>query len=67
MKKFFMVLAAMTLMVVSANIASAQDEQAADAQAATEQVAAADQSGDIDPFNTKSEVPLHQSILTKFI
>ncbi|MDD5951970.1 MAG: MotA/TolQ/ExbB proton channel family protein [Bacteroidales bacterium] len=67
MKKFFMVLAAMTLMVVSANIASAQDEQAADAQAATEQVAAADQSGDIDPFNTKSEVPLHQALKTKFI
>ena len=62
-----MVLAAMTLMVVSANIASAQDEQAADAQAATEQVAAADQSGDIDPFNTKSEVPLHQALKTKFI
>ena len=57
MKKFFMVLAAMTLMVVSANIASAQDEQ----------VAAADQSGDIDPFNTKSEVPLHQALKTKFI
>ena len=67
MKKFFMVLAAMTLMVVSANIASAQNEQAADAQAATEQVAAADQSGDIDPFNTKSEVPLHQALKTKFI
>ena len=67
MKKFFMVLAAMTLMVVSANVASAQDEQAADAQAATEQVAAADQSGDIDPFNTKSEVPLHQALKTKFI
>ena len=67
MKKFFMVLAAMTLMVVSANIASAQDEQAVDAQAATEQVAAADQSGDIDPFNTKSEVPLHQALKTKFI
>ena len=66
MKKFFMVLAALSLMVLSANIASAQDDQAAPA-AATEQVAAASDSGDIDPFNTKSEEPLHQQLKTKFI
>ena len=62
MKKFFMVLAAMTLMVISAHVASAQNDQAAPAPA-TEQVA----SGDIDPFNTKSEEPLHQQLKTKFI
>ena len=61
-----MVLAALSLMVLSANIASAQDDQAAPA-AATEQVAEASDSGDIDPFNTKSEEPLHQQLKTKFI
>ena len=68
MKKFFMVLAAMSLMVLSANIASAQDEQAAEA-AATEQVAEAAPADDaeIDPFNVKSEVPLNQALKTKFI
>ena len=66
MKKFFMVLAAMSLMVLSANIASAQDDQAA-AAAATEQVAAAADDGAIDPFNVKSEEPLHQQLKTKFI
>ena len=68
MKKFFMVLAAMTLMVVSANIASAQDEQAAE-QAATEQVSEAPAaSAEVDPFAAgKSEVPLHQALKTKFI
>ena len=63
MKKFFMVLAALSLMVLSANIASAQDDQAA-AAPATEQVA---ESGDINPFNQKSEEPLHQQLKTKFI
>ncbi|MDO5442694.1 MAG: MotA/TolQ/ExbB proton channel family protein [Bacteroidia bacterium] len=68
MKKFFMVLAAMSLMVLSANIASAQDEQAQEA-AATEQVAPAAQADDaeIDPFSVKSEEPLHQQLKTKFI
>ena len=63
MKKFFMVLAALTLLVVSANVASAQDEQAA--PAATEQVAAP--SSEVNPFDVKSEVPLHQALKTKFI
>ena len=63
MKKFFMVLAALSLMVLSANIASAQEDQAA-AAAATEQVAAA---ADDNPFNVKSEEPLHQQLKTKFI
>ena len=64
MKKFFMVLAAMAVMVISANIASAQDEQAAPA-AATEQVAAP--ATEVNPFDVKSEVPLHQALKTKFI
>ena len=64
MKKFFMVLAALTLLVVSANVASAQDEQQA-APAATEQVAAP--SSEVNPFDVKSEVPLHQALKTKFI
>ena len=69
MKKFFMVLAAMSLMVLSANIASAQDEEQAQEAAATEQVAPAAQADDaeIDPFSVKSEEPLHQQLKTKFI
>jgi len=65
MKKFFMVLAAMAVMVFSANIASAQDEQAAPAPEATEQVAAP--ATEVNPFDVKSEVPLHQALKTKFI
>ena len=64
MKKIFMVLAAMAVMVISANVASAQDEQAAPA-AAEEQVAAP--STEVNPFDVKSEVPLHQALKTKFI
>ena len=66
-----MVLAAMSLMVLSANIASAQDEEQAQEVEATEQVAeaapAAEEAEEIDPFNVKSEVPLHQALKTKFI
>ena len=64
MKKFFMVLAALAVMVISANVASAQDEQAAPA-AATEQVEAP--ATEVNPFDVKSEVPLHQALKTKFI
>ena len=69
MKKIFVLLAAAGLMFFSANIASAQDEQAADNAATTEEVAAAPAAADeeIDPFNVKSEVPLHQALKTKFI
>ena len=66
MKKFFMVLAAMSLMVLSANIASAQTD-GAQAAPATEQVSSASDDAEIDPFNVKSEVPLHQALKTKFI
>ena len=72
MKKLLTLLAAMTLMVVSAHIAAAQDEQAAPEQAATEQVAEAAEEDaapaeEVDPFKVKSEVPLHQALKTKFI
>ena len=69
MKKIFVLLAAAGLMAFSANIASAQDEQAADNAATTEEVAAAPAAADeeIDPFDVKSEVPLHQALKTKFI
>ncbi|MBP5389887.1 MAG: MotA/TolQ/ExbB proton channel family protein [Bacteroidales bacterium] len=61
MKKFFMLFAAAALLLVSANIATAQSGDAT--QAATEEVSAAD----ANPFNVKSEVPLHQALKTKFI
>ncbi len=66
MKKFFMILAAMSLMVLSANIASAQEEEQA-AAPATEQTVASETMSEEDIFNQKSEVPLHQALKTKFI
>lgn len=69
MKKFFMLLATAGLLTVSANIASAQDEQAAAAAPAQETVvettAAAD--AEINPFDVKNEMPLHQALKTYFI
>ena len=66
MKKFFMFLAVAGVLTFSAITASAQDEQAA-APAATEQVAEADGEAEVNPFDVKSEVPLHQALKTKFI
>ena len=66
MKKFFMFLAVVGVLTFSAITASAQDEQAA-APAATEQVTEADDNAEVNPFNVKSEVPLHQALKTKFI
>ena len=66
MKKFFMFLAVAGVLTFSAITASAQDEQAA-APAATEQVTEADDNAEVNPFNVKSEVPLHQALKTKFI
>ena len=63
MKKFFMFLAAIAVMAISANVVSAQD-QAAEA-AATEQVAAAQPSA--ADLLKGAEVPLHQAIKAKFI
>lgn len=69
MKKFFMLLATAGLLTVSANIASAQDEQATAAAPAQETVvettAAAD--AEINPFDVKNEMPLHQALKTYFI
>ena len=62
MKKIFVLLAAAALMLVSANIASAHTEQIVAPQAA-ESV----DSGEVNPFDVKSEVPLHQALKTKFI
>ncbi len=59
MKKFFMLFAAAALLLVSANIASAQEGQTASA--------ATEVSAETNPFNVKSEVPLHQALKTKFI
>jgi len=70
MKKVFMFLAVAGLMAVSAQFAAAQENDEAAAADATEVVAeeapAAD-AAEVDPFNTKSDVPLHQAIKTKFI
>ena len=62
MKKIFMLLAAATLLLVSANIASAQDGQVASPSA----VEAYDDA-EVNPFDVKSEEPLHQALKTKFI
>lgn len=59
-----MFLAATAIMVFSANIASAQDD---DVQSTTTESVEAAEEGEIDPFNVKSEVPLHQALKTKFI
>ena len=67
MKKVFMFLAVAGLMAFSAQYAAAQDndEAAAETQLVAEEAPEADAAA--DPFNTKSDVPLHQAIKTKFI
>ena len=61
MKKFFMFLAAVAVMAISANIAAAQD-QSADETAATEQVAAPAQEMSAADLlkGSGEEVPLHR-------
>ena len=67
MKKISMFLAAMAILVFSANVASAQEaDQTAQANEAVE-AAPAEEAAEVDPFNVKSEVPLHQALKTKFI
>ena len=65
MKKFFMFLAAVAVLAISASVTSAQaqDTQAA----ATEQVAAAQPNAADLLKGSGEEVPLHQAIKTKFI
>ncbi len=70
MKKIFMFLAVAGLMAVSAQYAAAQENDEAAAPASEEAVAApAEDAADaeVDPFNVKSDVPLHQALKTKFI
>ena len=55
-----MLFAVASLLFVSANIASAQDEQPAQAEEVVS-------SAEVNPFDVKSEVPLHQALKTKFI
>ncbi len=63
MKKISMFLAAMAIMVLSANAASAQDEAQANTEA-TEEVATATEA---NPLKVETEIPLHQALKTKFI
>ena len=60
-----MFLAAAAILVFSANIATAQESEQA-APEATEVAVPADDA-EVDPFNTQSEIPLHQALKTKFI
>lgn len=64
MKKFFMFLAVIGFMAVSANVASAQDAE----QTAPESVEVAAAASGADLLKgTGEEIPLHQAIKTKFI
>lgn len=66
MKKFFMFLAVVGIMAVSANYASAQEQAADAAEPATEAVAPA--ANDMAALTANApEVPLHQQLKTKFI
>ena len=74
MKKVFMFLAAMTIMVFTANIAAAQEENAEAAPEATEQVAEeAEPAEEAAPAEqavseeAPAEIPLTQALKTKFI
>lgn len=68
MKKISMFLAAMAILVFSANQAMAQDETTAAPEASEASVATAAESEEVvDPFNTKSELPLHQALKKNFI
>ncbi len=67
MKKISMFLAALALLAFSASYASAQEEEVVDdATIEAEDARFVDES-EINPFNVKSEVPLHQALKTKFI
>ena len=65
MKKFFMFLAVIDIMTVSANIAAAQEKESE--PAATEEVAKAPLSSQDLLAGSGEEVPLHQAFKTKFI
>lgn len=64
MKKFFMFLAAIGIIAISANYAAAQEQAAGDTTVAEEITPAAP----ADPFaGAAEEVPFHQALKTKFI
>ena len=67
MKKISMFLAAMAILVFSANIASAQEADKTAQPTEAVEAAPAEEAAEVDPFNVKSEVPLHQALKTKFI
>lgn len=66
MKKISMFLAAMALMVFSANTVSAQDTEKAQDSTEITTGTAVDESG-VDSLKPKTEIPLHQALKTKFI
>ncbi len=68
MKKFFMFLAAMTIMVFTANIAAAQEETTEAAPETTEQIAApVEETAVAAEEEGAEEIPLNQALKTKFI
>ncbi|MCQ2177832.1 MAG: MotA/TolQ/ExbB proton channel family protein [Bacteroidales bacterium] len=68
MKKIFMFLAAMTILVFTANIAAAQEENTEAAPEATEQVAEeATEAAPALAEEAPEEIPLTQALKTKFI
>ena len=67
MKKISMFLAAAAILVFSANIASAQESEQAAPEATEVAAPAPADDAEVDPFNTQSEIPLHQALKTKFI
>ena len=62
-----MFLAAAAILVFSANIASAQESEQAAPEATEVAAPAPADDAEVDPFNTQSEIPLHQALKTKFI
>ena len=66
MKKISMFLAAMALMVFSANTVSAQDTEKSQDNTEATAGTAVDEGG-VDSLKVKTEVPLHQALKTKFI
>lgn len=67
MKKFFMFLAAIAIMAISANIAAAQEQAQTEEPEATEEVAQAAPTAQDLFAGSGEEIPLHQAIKTKFI
>ena len=67
MKKISMFLAAMALMVFSANKVSAQEANEAQVNTEAVEAASAADEAEANPLKVETEVPLHQALKTKFI